>query len=394
MQTNIMKYTFTIGALFLLAACGNTSKDSNKLLTDKKAELQKLKDQEKGLEDEIAKLDTSKVEKPKLVVLATIAPQTFTHYIDLQGKVESDKISTVTPRGNGGQVKALYIKRGDIVRKGQLLLKLDDAVARQNLVAAQTNLETGKTQIAFLQNLYDKQKNLWDQKIGTEVQLITAKNNVETAQNQLKTSEEQVKLYKDQLDFTNVYSDVDGVADIVNVRVGEIFSASSLTSQVVIVNTSDLKITAIVPENYLGRVKPGSNIKIAVPDINKNFDAKVTAAGTSIDAINHGFFVESKLHDTKGFYPNQVALVKIQDYTVNNAITVPVNTLQNDEKGKYVMVAVKENNKLLARKRAVTSGEFYGDNLEIKSGLQPGDQVITDGFQSLYDGQLLTTETK
>jgi len=58
------------------------------------------------------------------------------------------------------------------------------------------------------------------------------------------------------------------------------------------------------------------------------------------------------------------------------------------------MIAVKENGKLLARKRAVVSGEFYGDNLEIKSGLKLGEMVITDGFQSLYDGQLLTTDTK
>ena len=92
--------------------------------------------------------------------------------------------------------------------------------------------------------------------------------------------------------------------------------------------------------------------------------------------------------------PNQIALVKIQDYTVNNTITVPVNTLQTDEKGKFIMTAAKENGKTVARKRAVVVGDFYGDKLEIKSGLQAGDMIVTDGFQSLYDGQLITTETK
>jgi multidrug efflux pump subunit AcrA (membrane-fusion protein) len=58
------------------------------------------------------------------------------------------------------------------------------------------------------------------------------------------------------------------------------------------------------------------------------------------------------------------------------------------------MVAVKENNKLVARKKQVTVGELYADMQEIKSGLQAGDQIITDGYQSLYDGQLLTTDTK
>ncbi len=393
MQTNIMKYTLTIGALFLLAAC-QAPKDNAALLKDKKDQLEKLKGQEDKLQAEIDKLDTSKAEKPKLVALTTIAPQTFTHYIDLQGKVESENISYITPRGNGGQVKGLFIKRGDRVHKGQLLLKLDDAVARQSLAAQQQQVETAKTQLAYAQNIYQKQKNLWDQNIGTEVQMITAKNNMETAQNQLKTTEEQTQLQKDQLDFTNVYSDVDGVVDQVNVRIGEMFPLTGQAPQIVIVNTSNLKITALVPENYLGRVRPGSNIKVTVPDINKTIDAKITAAGTSIDNVTHSFFIETRLKASDGFYPNQVAIVRIQDYTVNNAITVPVNTLQNDEKGKYVMVASKENGKLLARKKPVVTGEFYGENLEIKSGLEAGDMVITDGFQSLYDGQLLTTDTK
>ena len=59
-----------------------------------------------------------------------------------------------------------------------------------------------------------------------------------------------------------------------------------------------------------------------------------------------------------------------------------------------VVVAVKENGKLVARKKIVTVGELYGDKLEIKSGLQAGDNIITEGFQSLYEGQIITTENK
>ncbi|GAC1704384.1 MAG: hypothetical protein NVS9B7_04730 [Flavisolibacter sp.] len=68
--------------------------------------------------------------------------------------------------------------------------------------------------------------------------------------------------------------------------------------------------------------------------------------------------------------------------------------MQNDEKGKYVLVAVSENGKLVARKRSITVGELYGDNLEVKAGLPSGDKLITEGFQGLYDGQLITTEVK
>ena len=84
-------------------------------------------------------------------------------------------------------------------------------------------------------------------------------------------------------------------------------------------------------------------------------------------------------------------MVKIQDYTAKEVLTIPVNTLQNDDKGKFVMVAVKEGNKLVAKKKPVATGQLYADKVEITEGLQAGDQLITDGFQALYEGQLLTT---
>ncbi len=399
MKRQVMKQAIVLAAMFILAACGSSTKDSNAVLNDKKAQLKKLQDQQKALEAEIAKLDTAaaKAEKAKLVTLATIATETFTHYIDLQGKIESVNTSYIAPRnGAGGVVKAVYVKRGDKVRKGQLLLKLDDAIARQSVITAEQGLEQLKTQLAFAQNLYQKQKNLWEQNIGTEVQLITAKNNVETVENQLKSAQEQLKITREQLQFTNVISDVDGQAEVVNIRVGEIFVGATANGlmQIVIVNNSNLKATALIPENYIGRVKVGSKVKIFLPDINKNIDGVVSVAGKQIDLINRSFFVEVKLAPANELHANQVAVIKIQDYTLSNAITVPVNTLQNDDKGKYVMVAAKENGKTIARKRPVVAGEFYGDKLEIKSGLQAGDLIITDGFQSLYEGQLITTEAK
>jgi len=394
MQTNIMKYTLTIGALFLLAACGNSSKDQSALLTEKKALMEKLKDQEKSLQAEIDKLDTSKKEKPKLVAIETISPETFTHYIDLQGKVESDKIGYIAPRNGGGQVRSIFVKRGDIVHQGQVLLKLDDATAQKTVAGAEQLVAKAKSNADLQASLYQKYKNLWDQNIGTEVNVITAKTQMEAAQSDYKAAQEQLQQAKDQLSFTNVISDIDGQVEVFDVRAGEFFSPQSAAAQIRIVNMANLKVTALVPENYLGRVKPGTNVKVTLPDANKNIDTKVRVAGTSIDPTSHAFFIESKLPADKAIRPNQVAMVRIQDYTINNAITAPVNTLQNDEKGKYIMVAVKENNQLRARKRTVVPGEFYGDKLEIKSGLQAGDLVITDGFQSLYDGQLLTTDTK
>jgi membrane fusion protein, multidrug efflux system len=371
----------------IIASCGNTKKDEKAELNDKKAELQKLKKQQDDinkqvatLEAEIAKADpeAAKAQKAKLVSLSTIQPGNFSHFIELQGKVDAENIAYVTPRGPGGQVKAIYVKQGQPVRKGQLLMKLDNALAG-------TQVEQVQSQLSYARDLLNRQQNLWQQGIGTEVQLLTAKNNVTNL-------EKQLSMVREQLAYSNVYAEISGIADQVNIKVGEMFSPQSATmAGIRIVNTGDLKVVTQVPENYLGRVGVGSTLEVSLPEANKTITTKVNVAGKVIDPASRTFYIEAKIPAGNNLKPNQIAMVKIRDYAHENAITIPVNTLQNDEKGKFVMVAAKENGKLIARKRQVTVGELYSGQLEVKSGLQAGDVLIADGFQGLYDGQLITT---
>jgi multidrug efflux pump subunit AcrA (membrane-fusion protein) len=109
---------------------------------------------------------------------------------------------------------------------------------------------------------------------------------------------------------------------------------------------------------------------------------------------SRSFFAEAKIPTTQSLKPNLIALVHIKDYTSSNTIVIPVNTLQTDEQGKYVYVMADEKGKKIARKKPVQVGEIYGDQIEVKSGLSEGEQLITEGFQSVYDGQPITTEVK
>jgi RND family efflux transporter MFP subunit len=209
-------------------------------------------------------------------------------------------------------------------------------------------------------------------------------------ENQIKTQQENIRVAEAQLATTNVLSNVSGVADEVNIHVGEMFTGSP-TAGIKIVNTSNLKVVTDVPENYLSRIKKGTPVLISVPDINKTYTSKISLISQSISATSRGFMAEAKVPEDKNLKPNLTASVRIQDYSTPNAITIPVNTLQTDEQGKFVLVAVREGNNMVARKRQIQVGELYGDRLEVKGGLQSGDVIVTEGFQSLYDGQIVTT---
>ena len=388
-------------AIMLLSSCGSSNTNNGVALGEKRAALEKLKTEKGNLDEQIKKMEgeislmdpaNSNAQKAKLISVQTLQLANFDHFIELQGKIDAENTSIITPRGAPGQVKAIFVQKGSYVKKGQLLLKLDDAIVRQNVAAALQGIESIKTQLAFAKNIYQRQKNLWDQNIGSEVQLITAKNNVATLENQLKATEENVKVIQEQLNTTNVVSDVDGVANEVNIRVGEIFQGMSALgmAQIKIVNNSLLKVVGNIPENYLANVSKGAPVETLVQDLNKTFSGKLTFVGASIDPLSRGFIVEAKLPSDPLIKPNQIALMKIKDYTAASAISIPISTLQNDETGKFVMLASTEAGKLVARKRSVIIGLINGEMLEVKSGLKAGDVLVTAGFQSLYEGQSLT----
>jgi len=376
----------------ILSSCGNAKKDKAGEINDKKAQLEKLKKEQKDittkittLETDLAKTDTSfaKKDNEKLVAITPVQTGSFTHYIDLEGKIDATNISYVAPpNGQGGIVKSLYVTQGQYVTKGQVLAKLDDQLLRQQI-------EPLRVQLNSAEDLYRRTKNLWDQGIGTYQQVLNAKTQEDNLQKQIDIVQKQISLM-------TVTAPVSGVADQVNVRVGEMFMGTSAAGpQIRIVNTNDLKVVVQVPENYMGRVNVGSVLEIILPDQNnKAITATVNVAGKVIDPNTRSFSIEARIPSATNLKPNQVAKVRIKDYGNPNAITIPVNTLQNDETGKYVMVAVNENGKLIAKKKTVTIGELYGDHLEVKSGLQIGDQLITEGFQGLYDGQVITTQAK
>ena len=384
----IVQYSIIASIAIAIASCGEGRKEKLGTLGEKKAKVEELKKQIntatveiKTLEEEIARLDTSasKQEKAKLIAVALVTTEDFSHYIDLQGKIDAENISYIAPpNGQGGVVTAVYIKEGQYVKKGQLVLKMDDKVLRQQIQISQTQLVLAK-------DVYQRTKNLWDQNIGSELQLLQAKNNVDALERSIATINEQIKLF-------TVYSPVRGIADLVNIKVGELFvGANAAGFQIRIVNNNTLKAVVEVPENYMNRVRVGSPVIVTLPDLNKTFNSTVNLSSQTINPSTRTFIVEAKIPGG-GVRPNSIATVRIKDYSAPNAVVIPVNLVQTDDKGKYVYVVEKDSKgRSIAVKKPVVVGESYGDKIEIKGGLQTGMQLITEGYQTVYYRQVVTT---
>ncbi|NEM96098.1 efflux RND transporter periplasmic adaptor subunit [Pontibacter sp. BT327] len=357
-----------------LSACGSKG-------NDKESQLAALREQQVTIEKQIAELETQlkaegkKVNRPKKTVPVTVValqPETFSHYLEMQGRVDFDQNVLVSARVPG-VLTSVRVQPGDRVSKGQTMATIDAQVLEQNMAELRTRLDLARI-------AYEKQKNLWDQKIGTEMQYLTAKNNKEALERNLAALQQQRDQY-------NIKAPVSGVVDEVIPNTGEAVAPG--IGIIRVVNVAGGKIVAEVSEAYLTRIKKGDKAIVYFPDLKKEVQTTVNVVGNFINPTSRTYTVELKLDNANEveMRPNLVAVVRIQDYENKNTIVVPVNLVQRDEKSEFVYVAQKEGEGYVAAKRMVKTGQSYKGNTEVLSGLAANDQVITAGYQNLNEGQ-------
>jgi membrane fusion protein, multidrug efflux system len=368
-----MKYThYTL--LLLLVACSKP--------TDKKAELADLKTQKQKIESQIATLEkelgsateSTKTEKIKAVSVSPIAPTTFKHFVEAQGAVEAVNTVLVSPQ-MGGAITGLYVQEGDGIKKGQLIATLDNSIMKESL-------EELKHQLALATTMYEKQKSLWDQQIGTEVQYIQAKSNKEAMEKRIATLQQ-------QMSYSKVYAPISGTVEILRQKAGELAAPGMPILQ--LVNLGNLRVRAKIADNYLGTIKQGNAVVIKFPDINQEITARINVVAKTVNPITRTFDIEANIPNTGGMLkPNQIAVVNISDQVKAGVIVINQNFVQQNETGTIVYVAVQEGNKKIAKARKISTGLSYNGEIEITSGLQAGDHLITQGYQDLVDGQVVS----
>ncbi|MBK6976919.1 MAG: efflux RND transporter periplasmic adaptor subunit [Cytophagaceae bacterium] len=374
---NILKTLVIVALATVVVACGKKEDNSLKGKKDQLAQLQKeattIDEKIQKLQAEIDKLEPNKIEKSKTVAVSPIIPATFDHYVESTGRLEAENNVFVSPQ-MGGAITHVYVKAGDFVTKGQKIVTIDNSVLRNSIQEIEIQLETAKT-------IYERQKNLWDQKIGTEVQFIQAKTQVEALQRRITT-------LKSQDGMNIVTAPISGVVDEVRFKAGEM--AAPGVGIVRIVNFSDLKVVANVPDTYAGTIAKGDMVKIKFPDLQKEISARLTFVSQTINQVSRTFVVEAKVPNIdKSLKPNLTAIININDQSKSGAIVIPQSFVQNTDQGNIVYVAVVEGNKKVAKARQVTTGLTYDGKVEVKSGLLSGDMLITEGYQEIVDGQLI-----
>ena len=377
-----MKKIVYLSALSLvLFACSNGAKNESiddlvkaknvKVLNERKTALQtQIAEIEAGL----AKLDVKTEEA--LVSVLTVKDTIFNHYLDIQGNVDTKENILVQPEFNG-TLSSLTVKAGDHVSKGQILGRVDDAGMSSQLASAENQYNLAKT-------TFDRQKNLWDKKIGSEIQYLQS-------QTQMISAQKTVSQIKAQLSKTVIRAPFSGTIDEVFAEKGQVV-APSAQGLMRIVNLSNMYVSTSVPESYIGKLKVGDLVDVYLTSLGKTYKGKVRQIGNFINPNNRSFGIEVSIPNPDNLLrPNQVAKLKITDYTSKDAVVVPTNVIQEDGKdNQYVYVVEGSNGKTgTAKKVVVTVGKSSDNVSEILSGLSANDVIVTEGVNTISDGMKL-----
>ena len=372
-----MKYSTSAAvlALALLASCGQK---------DPAAELAKLKQEQASNQAKIAELEAKSGKTgEEAAVLTTpvsvikVAPESFKSYLEVQGRVDFDQNATVSARA-AGTLTSLRVQRGDRVSKGQTLATVDASILDASIAELRTRMDLARV-------IYEKQDRLWKQQIGTEIQYLQAKNNYQALQRNLSTLNQQRALY-------SVVAPFSGTVDDVLPKLGEAVAPGAPVVKLLSGGGTG-KIIVDVSEAYANRIKDGDKALITIPDLGtEEAPATVRVVTSTINPTSRTFTTELRLNNAKTgqLRPNMVANVRIQNYDRQNATVLPVDLVQKDEQNSYVLVVASEGGKQVAKKRIIQVGNTYNGKVEVTSGLQNGDQVISAGYQNLNEGQAVS----
>jgi RND family efflux transporter MFP subunit len=347
------------------------------LLKEKRQEVKELQDLVAQLEGEIEELSPATEKARRLVTSTKVGRQDFSHYVEIQGSVQADDLIAATSEV-AGRIIQLNVKEGQFVKKGQLVAKLDLEQLNKQIAEVEKSLELANT-------VYERQKRLWDQNIGSEIQYLEAKNGKERLEKSLET-------LRFQLEKANVYSPASGIVEMVITQSGEITAPGAPIFQ--ILNTSQLKVVASVPETYLTAVNMGEQITVQFPALNSEQSARVNLIGRQIDPANRTFAVEAAINNANGVIkPNLLAIVLIKDYAAENEVVVPIETVQQEVSGKdFVYIKGSNQDGDFAKKVYVDMGRSYQGNVVIEKGLEGGEELILEGARGLVENDLIRVQ--
>jgi len=333
---------------------------------------------------------------------------TITKQVSASGEVAAVQLVSVGAQVSG-QIKKLHVQLGQQVKKGDLIAEIDSVpqlnqlnIDKAKLASYEAQLAAKRISLKIAQTQYDRVRKLVRNDASSKEALENAQNTLELAKAEVTQLESQVAQTKIAVDtdtvnlgYTRITSPLDGTVVSVPVDEGQTVNANQTTPTIVqVADLNRMEIKIEISEGDISMVKPGIPITYTIlsePD--KTYNATLTSIDPGLTTLTNGsykttsssngsttssavyFYGKAQIDNTNGPLRIGMTTQNVMDVaTVNNALLVPITSVKSGPRGKFVQILNPDGK---PERRKVTTGINDGVHMEILSGLNETERVIT-----------------
>lgn len=284
------------------------------------------------------------------------------------GIVEEESAISVSFTGSGTITK-VYVNEGQSVRRGQIIAEIDKTQAENMLSAAEAQMEQAN-------DAYKRLKQLHDNNSLPDMEWVEVQSKVQQA-------EASLEMAKKSLADCSVYAPESGIIGKGVMNVGEVVLPALPVAKVLVIG--NIKVRASIPEKEIAAISATTSSQItleALPE--QHFEGGKIEKCIEANNTTHTYDIKVNVKNhNQQLLPGMVANVEINQAKQNDVITVPITSVRKNTQGEHFVWLNKAGK---AHRAVITIGKASGNRIVVLSGLQSGDEVITEGYQKLSEG--------
>lgn len=343
------------------------------------------------------------VEEEISYITQPVKRQSVQKVVNATGEVHAVDLVTVGAQTTG-QIEKLYVDVGQKVKKGDMIAEIDSTtqqnevdINKVRLKSYEAQLRAAKTSLAIAEKQYERMQTLKKQNAASEEDLENAKDVYETALSKvaeveasLKETEISLSTAETNLGYTKITAPLDGTVVSVPVKEGQTVNSAMDTPTIVqIADLSRMEILMEISEGDVSHVRAGNKVRYyTLADMDNVKETTLKSIDPGLTQLTDGQYTDTEVvESSEAIYyygrlevPNEDGHLRIGMTTQNviyvesaeNVLTVPSVAIRSDADGKYVEVLTPAG----AERRAVETGVSDDLNVEIKSGVRNGEEVI------------------
>ncbi len=289
-----------------------------------------------------------------------------------------------------GAVEQVAVQVGDRVKSGQLIARLDATDYRLQVQEAQAGLANARAQARNAEANYERVRALYENRNASRNDLDAARAASESTEALVRASKTRLELARSQLGYTRLTAPSAGAIASVPIEINENIAAGQMVA--LLTSNGRTEVDCTIPESLITLVKKDMAASVvfdALPE--RQFSARVTEVGVAATGQATTFPVTVRLEESSPqIRPGMAAAIifHLPQPAERQPVLVAPEAIGEDRQGRFAFVVERQQGGLgIIRRRAVTVGELTSDGLEVLSGLNHSDLVVTAGISRIEDGQ-------